>query len=199
MKELEKTKRISISAILFILIIFIGVLSFKRPKNVFKNDKNLTLNHIIKQDYILQIKDLDSVNSTLIDIRSPYEYNKGYIKNAINIYVPDLLEPKQLSYIKQLDKENKIIVLYGKNPKEANGAWLLLTQLGLKNIKVLCVKLTYKNDKLIVESYPLEKPTLNYAEFMKKASSGKIKKVKKAPKKVIRLKKKKKKVAEGGC
>ncbi|WP_456421251.1 rhodanese-like domain-containing protein [Lutibacter sp.] len=199
MKELEKTKRISISAILFILIIFIGVLSFKRPKNVFKNDKNISLNHIIKQDYILQIKDLDSINSTLIDIRSPYEYNKGYIKNAINIYVPDLLEPKQLSYIKQLDKENKIIVLYGKNPEEANGAWLLLTQLGLKNIKVLCAKLNYKNDKLIVEGYPLEKPALNYAEFMKKASSGKIKIVKKAPRKVIKLIKKKKKVAEGGC
>ncbi|MCF6167750.1 rhodanese-like domain-containing protein [Lutibacter sp.] len=199
MKELEKTKRISISAILFILIIFIGVLSFKRPKNVFKNDKNISLNHIIKQDYILQIKDLDSINGALIDIRSPYEYDKGYIKNAVNIYVPDLLESEQLSYIKQLDKENKIIVLYGKNPEEANGAWLLLTQLGLKNIKVLCVKLTYKNDKLIVENYPLEKPTLNYAEFMKKASSGKIKIVKKAPRKVIKLIKKKKKVAEGGC
>ena len=199
MKELEKTKRISISAVLFILIIFIGVLSFKRPKNIFKNDKNLILNHIVKQDYILQIKDLDSIDGALIDVRSPYEYNKGYIKNAVNIYTPDLLEPKQQSYIKQLNKENKTIVLYAKTPEDASGAWMLLTQLGIKNTKVLCVKLKYKNDKLIVESYPLEKPALNYAEFMKKASSGKIKIVKKAPRKVIKLIKKKKKVAEGGC
>lgn len=199
MKELEKTKRISISAVIFILIIFIGVLSFKRPKNIFKNDKNLILNHIVKQDYILQIKDLDSINNALIDVRSPYEYNKGYIKNAVNIYTPDLLEPKQQSYIKQLNKENKTIVLYAKTPEDASGAWMLLTQLGIKNTKVLCVKLKYKNDKLIVESYPLEKPILNYAEFMKKANSGKITVVKKAPKKIIKLKKKKKKVAEGGC
>ncbi|AMC09761.1 hypothetical protein Lupro_00100 [Lutibacter profundi] len=199
MKELEKTKRISISAVLFILIIFIGVLSFKRPKNIFKNDKNLILNHIVKQDYILQIKDLDSIDGALIDVRSPYEYNKGYIKNAVNIYTPDLLEPKQQSYIKQLNKENKTIVLYAKTPEDASGAWMLLTQLGIKNTKVLCAKLKYKNDKLIVESYPLEKPILNYAEFMKKANSGKITVVKKAPKKIIKLKKKKKKVAEGGC
>ena len=137
--------------------------------------------------------------SVLIDIRSPYEFNKGHLKNAINLYTPNLLEHKNKSLIKDLEDQNKNIILYGADADEASGSWLLLTQMGFKNIKVLCSKLSYVDNKLIVKDYPLEKPQLDYAAFMKKASKSSGIKPKKVHKKVVRLVKKKKKVAEGGC
>jgi len=202
MKELEKTESVSISAVIFILVVIIGVLSFKKPKNIFLKNKNLALNHMVKMDYILNKNDLNAKTlktATLIDIRSPYEYNKGHLKNAVNIYTPNLLEPKNKSFLKKLAKQNKKIILYGKDADEASGPWILLSQLGYKNIKVLCSKLSYVNNKLVVENYPLEKAQLDYAAFMKKASKLTGNSVKKIPKRAIHLTKKKKKVAEGGC
>jgi len=202
MKELEKTKRISISAILFILVIIISVLSFQKPKNIFKKDKFMALNHMVKKDYIINKADLnDKVlkESALIDIRSPYEFNKGHLKNAINIYMPNLLEPKNKKILKAIEKDNKKIILYGADADEASGSWLLLTQLGYKNINVLCARLSYVDNKLVVTDYPLEKPHLDYAAFMKKASKSSGIKPKKVHRKVVKLVKKKKKVAEGGC
>jgi rhodanese-related sulfurtransferase len=202
MKELEKTKRISFSAVIVILAVLIGLLSFKRPNNIFKKNKELTLKPIASQSYILHQKDIFATtinNLAFIDIRSPFEYSKGHLKGAKNIYTADLLEKKNKEYLKLLEKQNKTIVLYGSEPGEASGAWMLLTQLGIKNVKLLCVKTNYINNKFSISDYPLEKATLNYAEFIKKASSGKITAKKVKPKKVIHLTKKKKKVAEGGC
>jgi|FLOH01.1.fsa_nt_gi rhodanese-related sulfurtransferase len=203
MKELEKTKRISISAVLFILVVIIGVLSFERPKNVFIKGHDLLLNHITTKDYIVNTAYLDTLNSfediSIIDIRSPYEFSKGHLKNAINIYTPNLLDDNEKTLLKDLESQNKTIILYGSNPDEASGSWMLLTQLGYKNIKILCAEVSYDNNKLIVADYPLEKANINYADFMKDAISNKVETVKKVPKKVIKLIKKKKKVAEGGC
>ncbi len=36
MKELEKVKRISISSVLFILAVLIGVLAYERPENTIR-------------------------------------------------------------------------------------------------------------------------------------------------------------------
>lgn len=202
MKELEKTKRISISAILFILVILIGILSFKRPKNVFNKDNYLALNHIIKQDYILNKSALDSIstnNFTLIDVRSAFEFNKGHLDNAINIYTSDFLDDNQKSILKKLEKQDKMIVLYASNPDEANGSWFFLTQLGFKNIKLLCVNISYKDNKIIIADYPLEKAQLNYADFMNKTISDSTINNKKIIKKQVLLTQKKKKTTQGGC
>jgi len=203
MKELEKTKRISISAVLFILVVVIGFLSFEKPKNVFSKDIGLTLDHISKKDYLINKTYLDTISSfkdiSFIDVRSPFEFSKGHLKNAINIYTPNLLEEENKSVLNELVNENKTIVLYGDTPNNVNGPWMLLNQMGFKNIKMLCAKTHLLNNEFVVESYPLEKPNLNYAEFMKKASSVKIKEVVKKPKKVVKLVKKKKKAPEGGC
>jgi rhodanese-related sulfurtransferase len=202
MKELEKTKRISFSAVIIILVVLIGVLSFNKPENVFKKDKNLTLKPIISKDFLIKIKDLDSVSTNsmaFIDIRNGFEYNKGHLKNSKNIYTADLLEPENKQYISDLEKEGKTIVLYGAIPDEASGAWMLLTQMGFKNVKLLCAKINYVDNKFSLGEFEIEKPQYDYAAFMKKASSGKTVTKKVIKKKVIKLTKKKKKVAEGGC
>ncbi|PCH51788.1 MAG: hypothetical protein COC22_05170 [Flavobacteriaceae bacterium] len=204
MKELEKTKRISFSAVIIILLVLIGLLSFQKPENIFKKDKDLTLKPLITRNFLVKIKDLDSAYAkqvAFIDIRNGFEYSKGHIKNAENIYTADLLESKNKEYISDLEEEGKTIVLYGATPDEASGAWMLLTQIGLKNIKLLCAKIHYVDNKFSLGEFTIEKPQYDYAAFMKKARStnnaNTTKKV--IPKKVIKLIKKKKKVAEGGC
>ncbi len=196
MKELEKTKRISFSAVIVILAVLIGVLSFKKPKNI------ITLKHIVSQDFITSSKDLNSKSKeqlAIIDVRNGFEYNKGHLKNAKNIYTPNLLEEANKEYLKKLEEQNKTIVLYAATPNKASGPWMLLTQMGYKNVKILCVQTNYINNKFSISDYPLEKPKYDFVAFMKKATSGKIKVKKTTPKKVIKLVKKKKRVPEGGC
>ena len=46
MKELEKTKRISIAAVLTILVVLIALLSYKRPKHLYTVNTHDTLEKI---------------------------------------------------------------------------------------------------------------------------------------------------------
>ena len=202
MKELEKTKRISFSAVIVILAVVIGVLSFKKPKNIFKKDNNITLKHIVSQDFIISSKDVNSKSKeqlAIIDVRNGFEYNKGHLKNAKNIYTPNLLEEANKEYFTKLENENKTIVLYASTPNETSGPWMLLTQMGYKNVKISCVQTNYINNKFSISDYPLEKPKYDFAAFMKKATSGAVKTKKVTPKRVITVKKKKKRPVEGGC
>ena len=203
-KELEKTQNISISAVIFILLIIIGILSLKKPVNVFNKDKNLPISQIKKQDYIINKTTLDSLksNAALVDLRTPYEFERGSLPNAVNIYTPDLLDTNAKKQFEDFAKNNKTIVLFGDNPNQANGAWLFLTQIGYKNVKILSVSLSYDSqNKLIINNCTLEKPALDYAEFMAKAKSenGTPEDKTETPKKVIKLTRTKKKAARGGC
>ena len=214
MKELEKTKRISISAVLFLLAVTIGVLSFKKPKHVFKTNTQTTLAELVSKNYIVTAENLDSLDSNsyqLIDIRNNFEFTKGHLNGAINISIHQLLNNDSTESLERLSKE-KIIVLYGTNPKQANSAWILLFQLGYPNIKVLSSKVSYDNNQISVKDYVIEKPFANYKDVFLSAKQVKvIKTTKKAPvkkltttevsmpKKVITKPKKKKRMPEGGC
>jgi rhodanese-related sulfurtransferase len=202
-KELEKTQNISISAIIFIILVIIGILNFNKPENVFNKDKSLPISHIEKQDYIINQTTLDSYNSVaLVDLRAPFEFERGSLPNAINIYTPDLLDANQKKQLEDFAKNNKTIILFGANPNQANGAWLFLTQIGYKNVKILSVSLSYDSqNKLIINDCTLEKPAVDYAEFITKAKSenGIPEKKLATPKKVIKLNKTKKKAVRGGC
>ena len=46
MKELEKTKRISIAAVLTILVVIIGLLTYKRPKHIYTTNTQDTLEKV---------------------------------------------------------------------------------------------------------------------------------------------------------
>jgi len=210
MKELERTKRISVSAVLFLLIIVIGVLSFRKPKYVFENNTETTLNKIMEKDYILtqdQLKTIDASQYVLVDVRSNFEYAKGHINNAVNISAPQAFSDENTDFLKKLKNSDKTIVIYGENPDEADSAWMLLYQLGYENVKILCVETIYQDNKFQVKDYALEKPSVDYAKIMnaaKKSSSNqkestKVKTPKKEPKKVTPKPKKKKRVPEGGC
>ncbi len=207
MKELEKTKRISISAVLFLLIVVIAILTFEKPQHVFEKNTHATLNEIVNNNYILTLHHLDSLKPSqyeLIDIRSNFEYSKGHIKNAINISTHQLLKNDNIEYFNELKENNKNAILYGKDPDEANSAWMVLYQLGYENVKILCVETNYTDNEFRVKNYALEKASVNYAEIIEKSKGTSIEAKKvvvkpKAPKRIITKPKKKKRVPEGGC
>jgi len=205
MKELEKTKRISIASVLFILVILIGLLTYKRPKNLYSVNTQTTLDNIITNDYLIPLEKLAEVEHVLIDIRSQFEFEKGHLENAINIYTPEILSDKNSEVFNKLKSDNTTVILYGTNPDEALEPYMLLYQLGYPNLKILLVENSYSQNKLITKNVEIEKSVGDVNAFIDESiKKANIKSKPKAktpppPKRVIAVKKKKKMPAEGGC
>ena len=103
--------------------------------------------------------------------------------------------------LKELKENNKIAILYGNNPTEANAPFMILYQLGYTS-KIVLIENTYMQNKLITKNIEIGKsvPDINaFIETSKKNAIVKPKPKKKAPKKVVPVKKKKKMPVEGGC
>ncbi len=205
MKELEKVKRISIASTLFILAVLIGVLTFERPKNTYAINTKDTLKKLTNNnDYIVSLNDINNPDVVLIDVRSAYEYDKGHLTNAINISTPEILSDENQSIFSELKNTNKTVVLYGNSPEEANIPFLLLYQMGYDTIKLLAVTNKYSQNKLITNEVNIEKYNTDIKSFIEESIKNvdgdfDIKETKIIPKKIITIKKKKKRAAEGGC
>ncbi|MFK5879329.1 MAG: rhodanese-like domain-containing protein [Flavobacteriaceae bacterium] len=203
MKELERTKRISISAVLFLLVIVIAVLAFEKPEYVFEKNTAETLEKIVAKDYILSKSDLENIAESeyvIVDIRSNYEYAKGHMDGALNISTHEVFKEETTSLFNEIRDSGKTVILYGDKADNANSAWMLLYQLGYENIKVLCVATSFVDNQFQVKSIDLEKPMVNYAKVIQSLMGEKATVVEvKKPKKVITAPKKKKRVPEGGC
>ena len=209
MKELEKTKRISVAAVLTILIVAIAVLTYKRPKHNYTIDSKASLEQVLKTDYLASIDEVNAENHVLIDVRGIYEYNKGHIENAINMFGPEILNDENSELIEEIQEDGKTIIIYGSNPNEALAPFMLLNQIGVSDIKMLPIELSYNQTQLVTNTVALEKTNGDIAAFIaesvKKAKeAAKVKPkpvvIKAPPKKVVKPKKKKKKMPiEGGC
>jgi len=205
MKELEKTKRISIAAVLTILLVIIALLSYKRPSHLYSESIEKSLELVSNSDYIFTQQDLEKYDFELVDVRSNIEYIKGHLDNAINIYVPEILDRKNSEFFQEMKENNKTVVLYGASPNEALTPFMLLQQLGYNNIKILTVDLEYSQDKLIVKSSTLEENKYDIKKYIdesiKKATAKPktIPKPKPVVKKITPVKKNKKLPVEGGC
>ena len=203
MKELEKIERISIVSTLFILFVIIGLLTYERPKFLYAENTKSTLEKITNDNYLVTINEIYNPDYVLIDVRNQYEFEKGHLENAINIYTPEILNDENSSLLNKLKEKNKTIVLYGNKPDEVNAPFLLLYQLGYKNIKLLTIENSYLQDKLITKEVTIEKSEADISTFIKdsrkNASEPFIEKETTPPPKKIMTVQKKKKAAEGGC
>lgn len=206
MKELEKTKRISIAVTLFILVVLIGVLSFKRPKNLYYFNTTETLQQLASEDLFVSLTDINNTDYVLVDVRKSYDFDRGHLENAVNISSSDILEESNINVFTELQNTNKTVVLYGKNPEEAIAPFMILYQLGYTNLKVLPVENSYNQNSLETKLVEVEKYDNDIktfiAESVKKATELSVQKVippPPPPRKVITVEKKKKAPAEGGC
>ena len=208
MKELLKTKRITIAVFAFVLIIIIGFLTLKKPRNKYvitpvEMVEELPLIYQVTPDEAMEVM-YDST-TVFIDIRSIKDFEKGHIENAINIPVPDLLSKKNTDLFNKWLKDSTVVVLYGNDELQANSPWLLMYELGYTNTRTLmggCVYIDKLYDGSLSDNavYSMEDPAYDFAGIVKKASeqSGTTGVEKKEKKKVV-VRKKKKKEAEGGC
>ncbi len=212
MKELEKTKRISIAAVLTILVVLIALLSYKRPKHLYAANTNEALKHISNPDYLISQKDIDMADHALIDIRSQFDFDKGHLESAINMYAPEILNNDNSDILEDLKEEGKTLVLYGNNPNEAMAPYMVLYQLGYETIRILAVENSYYQNKLTTKDITLENTVVDINAFIQESIKKKEMAMKKAklatktkprvvpaPKKIVPVKKKKKLPVEGGC
>ena len=162
-----------------------------------------TLDNLTSKDYFVTMDNINNPNYVLIDVRSQFEFDKGHLENTINIYTPEILNETNLAIFTQLNEAGKTAVLYANNPEELNTPFLILSQLGYNNIKLLEVKNNYLQNKLITTPIEVEKSQADVSAFIKEsAKNANIIvpiKVVTPVKKVITIQKKKKAPAEGCC
>lgn len=218
MKELEKTQRLSIAAVLTILAVVIALISYKRPKHLYDSNTKETLVKITNSDYTLKINELDPTKQVLVDVRNRFDFDKGHLENAISINTPELLSDANSVILNDSKNEGKTIVLYGNNPSDAVTPYMLLTQLGFDNVKILSISNSYEQNKLITKDTTIENSVANVSAFIKESVEKTEEIMKKArakttvsskpkstskpttePKTIIPVKKKKKAPVEGGC
>lgn len=85
--------------------------------------------HNVKYLSLNEIKERKNMFDVILDVRSSEEYNKGHIKNSINIDYKDILNEKKISALKDKNiiSEN-IMLVYCKTGKRAQKVIEHLTQ-----------------------------------------------------------------------
>ncbi len=140
MDELNKTNRLTIIVVAFVLVIVIGLITFRRPdvKYILTPAESLTLLNnpelaITPAQAIAALK--DSAGKTIfIDVRNSIDFINGHVKNAINIPVRELFSDQNKKVLRDIEKAGQTVVLYGETEQQANGPWLMLRQTGYKNV-----------------------------------------------------------------
>lgn len=87
----------------------------------------------------------------LIDVRSQNDYEKFNLPGSINIPIDNMLSP---DYTETFDQDVKLNVFYGNGTTQANEAWMLLRQLGYRNIYVLRGGLNYWAEAILNPTPP---------------------------------------------
>lgn len=147
----------------------------------------------------------------LIDVRDEKSYANYSLPYAINIPLKKLLDEDSKAYLNQNQFD---VVLFSNDNFYADQAWILCNRLGYKNMRVLKGGTNRWFSTIINPLKPSENMTAEEFELYStrkavgmyfgvvypdqvtsEASETKIE----APKKVITVQKRKKKVAEGGC
>lgn len=149
----------------------------------------------------------------LIDIRSEKEFNEFSLPNAINIPLNSFLNEDFDGYINQNIYD---VILFSNDNFHADQAWMLGNRLGYTNLFVLKGGLNEWFNTIIDPKYPDEtmpQEAFDLYSFRKAAgmyfgvgivtiedvNKTESKPQNTTPKKVIPVKKKKKRVPEGGC
>jgi rhodanese-related sulfurtransferase len=203
------TGKLPLVASILVGIIVIGLLTMTVPKFKYKMSTQEILTEVLKHEDLVKpdkFMEIYYYNDSLyqfIDLRSSKEFLKGHIKGAIHIPLHKLLDSE---YKKILNQSSKINILYYSDQCGACGPWMILTQLGYKNNKVLAGGYDYVKSNIIDSYSPMsgdflmEKPKYDYAKIVSEtagASVGKSNPTTSAPTGTPVVKKKK--GVGGGC
>lgn len=208
---MKKNNSLLIGAIVFLVVILIGFLSSKSPEYPYQLTVSETLSQVLSLEdevfpedvsYILE----DSSNTIFVDVREPSEFVKGHIEGALNIPTHSIIKDEYLPIFMDKDSSQQVI-LYGKNQLQANGPWMVLKQLGAKNIKVLLGGYNYYANNSLdpydmppIPEYLAEEPQYDYKTIVEETPGlGDVSVDIDGPEKVVPVRKNKARKIEGGC
>jgi len=140
MDELNKTNRLTITVIIIVLVIVTGLITFRRPDvkyNLTPTESLAILNDpalVITPDQAIALLKDSAGKTVFIDVRNSIYFDRGHIKNAINIPVRELFAKKNKATFRDIEKAGQTVVLYGETQQQANGPWMMLRQTGFKNV-----------------------------------------------------------------
>ena len=208
MEELKRTRRITIGVVVFVAIVILGFLTFKKPLYVYQYSpaemaEELYLVYQVTPEEAMELM-FDSTAAVFIDIRSIYDFEKGHLENAINIPVATLLDKEYKPLFDRWQADSTLVVFYGNDELEANAPWMLMYQLGYTNTRTLMggsgyIDKLYEDALAENETFMVEDPAADFAAIIKAGSANAQGSAASAPKRAVVVRKKKKKAAEGGC
>lgn len=211
MAEVYKTRRLIIASTVFILIILIGFLTLRTPDYEYKLNVDQTIEGISLSDNLINTEEARKLTSDknhpflIIDIRSHNEFLTNHIEGAINIPVSEILEEDNFTLLNEADQKNTAIVMYGKDPLQANASWLLLKQLGIRNLKFLPLGfdqfLAQKNENFLTnfKVEEMNSEILSNSQVNAPVNANDLSKDNNTQTKINPAKKVKKAVTAGGC
>lgn len=205
-----KGKRVLIAVVIFVAIIIIGLLTIHKPEIRYVLTPQETLENalsladeIFPEDVMYIVED-STPGYQLVDVRTPYDYIKGHIATSVNIPYNMLLEEDNLKFLRELDKDSVIIILYGNDQSQANCPWMLLKQIGIQNIQVMLGGYDYYDmdpmdlyDMPDIPEYLVEEPMYDYPELIQYNEAPDVSTEEMDI--IVPRRKKKQSVAEGGC
>jgi rhodanese-related sulfurtransferase len=143
MKKFIKKNALFLSALIVVIFIILIIAVTNRPSVTYKLNKDNLVALLKDSSQFVSPVGLDALleqkkgTLVMVDIRSFDEYSKGHIKESVNIPVMNLLDKNTLSFFDELSSKGQESILYGDDQLQANGPWLLLKQVGVKNVKIL--------------------------------------------------------------
>lgn len=142
------------------VLLFLGAIIAAVPKNTttpYKLSANQILDEIksgtqyLEPEQVAQMLVEKDPSLQLVDIRSQNEFEKFSLQGALNIPIDNILSP---DLVETFDQDVKMNVFYGNGTTQANEAWMLLRQLGYKNIYVLRGGLNYWAEAILNPTAP---------------------------------------------
>jgi rhodanese-related sulfurtransferase len=143
MKEFSNNKGLITASAIFVAVIIIGLLTTRKPEIDYRFTPGQTIETLQNLKYFISpVEVAKSVKANenqfvYIDLRSPYDFNKGNIQGSVNIPANRILEKESLSFFEALAARSATVVIYDADQSLTTGPWMLLLQLGFNNIKIL--------------------------------------------------------------
>lgn len=204
-------KKTMITLILFVVVIIIGLVTLSKPRLSYTISPEQTIEMVqFDEGFVFPYELEDILNKTidtviLIDIRNTFQYGRGHIPTAENISAVELLSKDNIKRLEELKNAGQAVLLYSSTLTEANGPFMVLRQIGFDNVKVLMGGYDYYKewqdmlgDSYADDSYFMGAADYDFAEEAANASA--IENTSSATKMNVTFERKKKaKVAEGGC